>query len=186
MTASIEKGWLSIARRVVSPNYDVRPLEVEIDLLVLHGISLPPGQYGGPEIEAFFCNCLVPDEHPYFAGIAAVQVSAHFLVRRDGELVQFVALGDRAWHAGESCFEGRERCNDFSIGVELEGCDDESYEAAQYERLVELSVVLMSAYPGIVPEHIVGHCDIAPGRKTDPGQAFDWNYFRRLLAGAKR
>ncbi len=185
MTASIDNGWLSIARRVASPNYDVRPSEVEIDLLVVHGISLPPGQYGGPEIEAFFCNCLVPDEHPYFAGIAAVQVSAHFLVRRDGELVQFVALGDRAWHAGKSCFEGRERCNDFSIGVELEGCDDEAYEAAQYERLAELSVVLMAAYPGIVPEHIVGHCDIAPGRKTDPGQAFDWSYFRRLLAGAK-
>ncbi len=186
MALSIDNGWLSTARRVESPNYNVRPHGVEIDLLVVHGISLPPRQYGGPEIEAFFCNCLVSDEHPYFAGIADVQVSAHFLIRRDGELVQFVALGDRAWHAGESCFEGRERCNDFSIGIELEGCDDEAYEIVQYERLAELSNALMDSYPGITPERVVGHCDIAPGRKTDPGQAFDWCYFRRLLAGAKR
>ena len=186
MTLLIDNGWLSEARRVESPNYDARPQAVEIDLLVVHGISLPPQQYGGPEIEAFFCNCLEPDAHPYFAGIAGVQVSAHFLIRRDGELVQFVALDERAWHAGVSCFDGRERCNDFSIGIELEGCDDEAYETAQYQRLAELSQALMAAYPGIVPDRIVGHCDIAPGRKTDPGKAFDWNYFRRLLAGEKR
>jgi len=186
MTLSIDNYWLNTARRVASPNHDLRPPGGEIDLLVVHGISLPPRQYGGPEIEAFFCNSLVPDGHPYFAGIAGVQVSAHLLIRRDGELVQFVALDERAWHAGESCFDGRERCNDFSIGIELEGCDDEAYETAQYERLVELCIVLMAAYPGITPERIVGHCDIAPGRKTDPGQAFDWRYFRRLLAGEER
>jgi len=186
MTLLIDSGWLSTARRVESPNYDERPQSAEIDLLVVHGISLPPRQYGGSQIEAFFCNCLAPDEDPYFAGIADVQVSAHFLIRRDGQLVQFVALGNRAWHAGKSCFEGRERCNDFSIGVELEGCDDEAYEVAQYERLAELCYTLMDSYPGISPERIVGHCDIAPGRKTDPGQAFDWSYFRRLLAGEKR
>ncbi len=186
MALLIDSGWLSTARRVESPNHDARPQGCGIDLLVVHAISLPPRQYGGPEIEAFFCNCLAADEHPYFAAIADVRVSAHFLVRRDGELVQFVRLDDRAWHAGESCFDGRERCNDFSIGIELEGCDNELYEAVQYEQLVELSYALMDRYPGISPERIVGHCDIAPGRKTDPGQAFDWNYFRRLLAGEKR
>ena len=186
MTLSIVHGWLNTARRVASPNYDERPRGGEIDLLVVHGISLPPRQYGGPAIEAFFCNRLAADEHPYFAGIATVRVSAHCLIRRDGELVQFVALDKRAWHAGESSFSGRTRCNDFSIGIELEGCDDEAYETAQYERLAELSHALMNCYAGITPGRIVGHCDIAPGRKTDPGQAFDWNYFRRLLAGEKR
>ncbi len=186
MTLLVDSGWLSAARQVESPNHDERPYGIEIDLLVLHGISLPPRQYGGPEIEAFFCNCLVIDEHPYFARIATVRVSAHFLIRRDGELVQFVSLDDRAWHAGKSCFDGRECCNDFSIGIELEGCDNEVYETVQYERLVELSGTLMGRYPGISPARIVGHCDIAPGRKTDPGQAFDWNYFRRLLAGKER
>ena len=186
MALLIDNGWLNTARRVESPNHDLRPENTDIDLLVVHGISLPPRKYGGQEIEDFFCNCLVPGEHPYFSGIANVRVSAHFLIRRDGELVQFVGLADRAWHAGLSCFEGRECCNDFSIGVELEGCDDEAYETCQYERLVELSQFLMAAYPGITPERIVGHCDIAPGRKTDPGEAFDWSYFRRLLTGEEQ
>ena len=183
MTIGINDGWLNEARRVESPNCDARPADGEISLLVVHGISLPPRQYGGPYIEQLFCNCLAPDAHPYFAAIADLQVSSHLLIRRDGELVQFVPLDKRAWHAGVSCFEGRERCNDFSIGIELEGCDDEAYEAAQYERLAEVCRSLMQQYPGITLEHIVGHCDIAPGRKTDPGPAFDWEQFRQLLSG---
>jgi AmpD protein len=166
----------------VSPNCDERPAGGEIDLLVVHGISLPPGEYGGRHIEALFTNCLNPDEHPYFNEIKELRVSAHILICRDGQIVQFVPFDQRAWHAGESCFEGRECCNDFSIGVELEGCDDESYEEIQYQRLAELAQALMAGYPLITPERIVGHSDIAPGRKTDPGPGFDWAHFRALLA----
>jgi len=180
--ATIEQGWLQSARRLGSPNCDARP-ETEISLLVLHGISLPPKQYGGGYIEEFFCNRLDPTAHPYFAEIAGLRVSAHLLIRRNGELVQFVPFDKRAWHAGASCFDGRERCNDFSIGIELEGCDEEPYQPLQYERLVEVVRILLATYPGITPERIVGHSDIAPGRKTDPGEAFDWGHFRSLLAG---
>lgn len=181
----ISNGWLNSARRKESPNCDERPPGSEIELLVLHGISLPPRQYGGAFIEQLFCNNLDPKGHPYFAEVAGMKISAHLLIRRDGELVQFVPFDKRAWHAGRSCFEGRECCNDFSIGIELEGCDDEAYQAAQYDRLVEVTRDLMATYPGITHERIIGHCDIAPGRKTDPGPAFDWDNFRRLLAGGQ-
>lgn len=183
MVQAIENGWLSGARRVESPNSDERPAETEVSLLVVHGISLPPWQYGGNYIEQLFCNCLNPDEHPYFAEIADLRVSAHVLIRRDGEVVQFVSFNRRAWHAGVSCFEGRERCNDFSIGIELEGCDDEAYQSAQYSQLVDVTNSVMKAYPAITPARIAGHSDIAPGRKTDPGPAFDWDCFRQQLAG---
>lgn len=178
---TIDCGWLTLARRLESPNCDERPA-AEISLLVLHGISLPPRQYGGPYIADLFCNRLDPCAHPYFADIAALRVSAHVLIRRDGEVIQFVPFHKRAWHAGASCFDGRECCNDFSIGIELEGSDEEPYQGAQYARLVELAGALMAAYPDITPARIVGHCDIAPGRKTDPGPAFDWGRFRQLLA----
>jgi AmpD protein len=149
--------------------------------LVIHGISLPAGHYGGPFIEALFLNQLDPHAHTSFAALRDLRVSAHFLIRRDGALVQFVSTHDRAWHAGVSSFEGRGGCNDFSIGIELEGCDDEPYESFQYERLIGLTRVLCAVYPGITSQRIVGHCDIAPGRKTDPGARFDWPGYRAGL-----
>lgn len=173
--------WITGARRVESPNYDDRPESVEIDLLVVHSISLPPNQYGENYIDALFTNTLDPASHPYFEDISKLKVSAHVLIRRDGELVQYVPFSKRAWHAGVSGFRGRGRCNDFSIGIELEGCDEEPFESVQYERLADLVTVLMIAYPGISSSHVVGHSDIAPGRKTDPGPFFDWHYFRSLL-----
>ena len=145
------------------------------EMVVIHGISLPPGQYGGPEIEALFTNKLDPDAHPYFADISGLEVSAHFLVRRPGEVVQFVSTDVRAWHAGTSRWQGREQCNDFSIGIELEGCDEEAYTDSQYDALNQLLAVLTKQYPDIRHDAIVGHSDIAPGRKTDPGPAFDWS-----------
>ncbi len=181
----ISNGWLKSAGRKESPNCDERPVGAEIELLVLHGISLPPGEYGEDFIEHFFCNKLDVSAHPYFAEIAGMEVSAHLLIRRDGGLVQFVPFDKRAWHAGVSCFAGRECCNDFSIGIELEGCDEEAYQTVQYDRLVEVTRELIAKYPGITKERIVGHCDIAPGRKTDPGPAFDWDNFRHLLAGGQ-
>ncbi len=176
------EGWLESARHVVSPNFDQRPSGADISLLVLHNISLPPGQYGGDHIERFFCNGLDASEHPYFREITHLKVSAHLLLRRDGGLIQFVSLLDRAWHAGRSCFEGRPECNDFSIGVELEGTDDEPYTPEQYTALVRLSQSLMAMFPAITPDRIVGHEHIAPERKTDPGPAFDWGYFLDHLA----
>ena len=149
------------------------------DLVVVHCISLPPGQYGGPEIEAFFTNTLDCEGHPYFAEIANLEVSAHFLIRRAGEVVQFVSTDERAWHAGVSSWQGREQCNDFSIGIELEGCDEEAYTDPQYDALNQLLTSLTKQYPDIRHDAIVGHSDIAPGRKTDPGPAFDWS---RLVA----
>lgn len=145
------------------------------DLVVVHGISLPPGQYGGPEIEALFTNTLDSAAHPYFSEIAHLEVSAHFLIRRAGEVVQFVSTDERAWHAGASSWKGREQCNDFSIGVELEGCDEEAYTDSQYDALNQLLGALTKQYPDIRHDAIVGHSDIAPGRKTDPGPAFDWS-----------
>jgi AmpD protein len=177
----IRDGWLAAARRRPSPNCDLRPAGTAVDLLVVHGISLPPGQFGGPAIEQFFTNTLDCDGHPYFARLRGMRVSSHLLIRRDGELVQFVPLHLRAWHAGASEYGGRPHCNDFAIGVELEGTDQTAYDAVQYRRLAWLAGVLMRHCPGLGPERIVGHSDIAPGRKTDPGPAFDWAAFRRLL-----
>lgn len=169
------------ARQVDSPNFDARPAGCCPELIVIHGISLPPGCYGGTAIDRLFTNRLDPQEHPYFAAIAGHRVSSHLLIRRDGELVQYVPFDLRAWHAGESCFRGRRACNDFSIGIELEGQDEEAYTPVQYERLTEVVAVLMRAYPGLTLEAITGHSDIAPGRKTDPGPAFDWADFRARL-----
>jgi N-acetyl-anhydromuramoyl-L-alanine amidase len=174
-------GWLSRARHVLSPNRDARPAGMEVDLLVIHGISLPPGEFGGPWIEHLFLNRLDPAVHPYFASIAGLKVSAHLLIRRDGELIQFVGFGERAWHAGLSSFEGRERCNDFSIGIELEGADEVPYTDHQYEVLGVSVREILARYPAIHPRRIVGHSEIAPGRKTDPGPAFDWARLHQLL-----
>ena len=173
--------WFEDARRVPSPNCDPRPPGRGIDLIVVHGISLPPGEFGGPYVEQLFCNRLDPDTHDCFRTIANLRVSAHLLVRRDGSLVQFVALSERAWHAGESCFEGRTRCNDFSIGIELEGTDCTPYETVQYERLGSVCRALMHRWPAITANRIVGHSDIAPRRKTDPGPAFDWQRLKDLV-----
>ena len=174
--------WFDDARRVPSPNFDSRPSGCGIDLIVVHAISLPPGEFGGPHIEQLFCNRLDPHAHDCFRTIAAMKVSAHLLIRRDGALVQFVALSGRAWHAGESCFGGRVHCNDFSIGIELEGTDCTPYEASQYERLGDVCRTLMHRWSAIGPDRIVGHCDVAPNRKTDPGPAFDWQRLNNLLA----
>ncbi|CAK0767481.1 1,6-anhydro-N-acetylmuramoyl-L-alanine amidase [Gammaproteobacteria bacterium] len=173
-------GWLNV-RRVESPNQGERPPGVAIDLLVIHNISLPPGEYGGPWIEALFLNHLDPTAHPYFAVIAALRVSAHLLIRRDGEVVQFVSLLKRAWHAGRSTFDGRDDCNDFSIGIELEGSDHEPFAPAQYHTLVEITRTLVQRFPAITPSRMVGHSDIAPDRKTDPGPHFDWERYRAAL-----
>lgn len=181
-TLALEAGWLNGARRVPSPNQDVRPVGAGIDLVVVHGISLPPGRFGGAAIEQFFTNTLDFAAHPYFHGLRERRVSAHLLVRRDGELLQFVPFTQRAWHAGESSHAGRPRCNDYSIGIELEGTDDSAYSRAQYRQLAAVLAVLQQAYPAIDPTRIVGHSDIAPQRKTDPGPAFDWQYLYSLLS----
>ena len=171
-------GWCAAAQAVRSPNFDVRPQDAVVDLLVIHNISLPPGQFGGPAIPALFTNSLDCDAHPYFDQLRALRVSAHFLIRRDGGLMQFVSAGDRAWHAGASSFGGRPRCNDFSIGVELEGTDTDPFTDRQYATLAELTCALQARYP---LTDVVGHEHIAPGRKTDPGPCFDWGRYRRLL-----
>jgi N-acetyl-anhydromuramoyl-L-alanine amidase len=171
-------GLLGRARQVPSPNCDDRPPGVAPDLIILHGISLPPGEYGGPWIDRLFTNRLPVDAHPYFAEIDGLRVSAHALVRRDGEIVQYVPFPQRAWHAGQSSWEGRERCNDFSIGIEIEGTDASPYEPAQYAAAAQLIAELCRAYPSLSIERVVGHSDVAPGRKTDPGIAFDWPLLR--------
>ena len=176
-----EQGWLADVRLCPSPNCGERPAGSEISLLVIHNISLPPGQFGGGHIEQFFTNQLNADEHSYFAEIADLQVSAHLLIDRDGEVVQFVPLSRRAWHAGDSSFAGCANCNDYSIGIELEGTDTAPYSAKQYQRLVQVCRELLSAYPALSAERIVGHSDISPGRKTDPGPAFDWAHFFAML-----
>lgn len=175
-------GRVNAARWCPSPNFGPRPEGAGISLLVIHNISLPPGQFGGDAIEQFFCNQLDPATHPYFQTIAGMKVSSHLLIRRDGTPVQFVSLLDRAWHAGRSSFQGEQECNDFSVGIELEGADDIPYTPAQYQALADLSRLIMGAWPAITPDRITGHSDIAPGRKTDPGPAFDWPRYRRLLA----
>ena len=182
LTLESTGNWFDKARRVPSPNFDSRPPSCEIDLIIVHAISLPPGEFGGPHIEQLFCNRLDPQMHDYFRGIAETKVSAHLLITRDGALVQFVALSCRAWHAGESCFGGRVRCNDFSIGIELEGTDCTPYEDSQYERLGDVCRTLMTRWPAIGPGRIVGHSDVAPNRKTDPGPFFDWRRLNDLLA----
>lgn len=174
--------WLDGARPCPSPNQDERPHHAEVDLLVIHNISLPPGEFGGPWIEDLFLNRLDPGAHPYFAKIANLKVSAHLLIRRDGELHQFVPLERRAWHAGASCFQDRHACNDYSIGVELEGSDDRAFTDRQYRRLTDVAQDIMRRYPAITPARIVGHSDIAPARKTDPGPLFDWARLLRNLA----
>lgn len=166
-------GFDDTAKRILSPNFDARPNPdaQAIKLVVIHNISLPPKQYGGNGIIELFTNQLDPQAHPYYATIHEMQVSSHFLIRRDGSLIQFVSCLDRAWHAGKSCWQGTERCNDFAIGIELEGCDDEAFEPAQYSNLNALLARLYAAYP---IDAVTGHSDIAPGRKTDPGPYFDW------------
>jgi N-acetyl-anhydromuramoyl-L-alanine amidase len=166
-----DRGWLGTAQHIVSPNYGPRPADARLDLMVIHSISLPPGQYGGPEIIQLFTNQIDWDAHPYFQSIRGMQVSSHFLIRRDGQLIQFVSCDDRAWHAGASHFQGRSNCNDFSIGVELEGLEGQPFEPAQYEQLAQLCVALRERYP---IEHVAGHEHIAAGRKFDPGAGFDW------------
>ena len=174
-------GLLAGARQVLSPHFDARPAGMLPELLVVHGISLPPGEFGGPWIDRLFTGTLPADAHPYFREIAAQRVSAHALIRRDGQLVQYVPFGERAWHAGQSAYRGRSACNDFSIGVELEGTDDTPYTDAQYQALGALSAALLAAYPSLTKQAIAGHSDISPGRKTDPGQSFDWVRYRQLL-----
>ena len=166
-------GWCAGISHCPSPNFNARP-QGEISLLVMHNISLPPGQFGTGKVQELFCNRLDPHEHPYFAGIAGLQVSAHFLIERDGTVIQFVSCRDRAWHAGVSFFAGRDNCNDFSLGIELEGTDDQAYSDLQYAALAKLLRELQRHYPQLSKERICGHSDIAPGRKTDPGHAFDW------------
>ena len=179
-------GRVSPARFVRSPNCDARPPGVAVDALIVHAISLPPGEYGGDCIERLFTNSLDVDEHPSFAEIAGMTVSAHFLIRRDGELCQFVPAYMRAWHAGESSLDGRDRVNDFSLGVELEGCDADPFENEQYRTLARLARFLMAAFPKITPERVLGHCDIAPNRKTDPGPHFDWPRLRGEISPLPR
>jgi N-acetyl-anhydromuramoyl-L-alanine amidase len=178
-------GLLLAARQVLSPHWDERPGGVQPDLIVVHGISLPEGEFGGPWIDQLFCGNLSAGAHPGFAAIATLRVSAHVVIRRDGERTQYVPFGARAWHAGRSSYEGREACNDFSIGIELEGADSVPYESAQYEALGQLIAALCAAYPGLSRQRVVGHSDIAPGRKSDPGPAFDWPRLRALLVSAE-
>jgi AmpD protein len=173
-----EDGWLSGARHIASPNCDERPPGEAIVLLVVHAISLPPGEFGGEGVLQLFTNALDPNAQPYYREIHTLQVSAHFFIRRDGALLQFVPATRRAWHAGVSRWRGRERCNDFAIGIELEGCDTLPFADIQYIRLARLIRMLRKTYP---IQDVVGHADIAPGRKTDPGPAFDWSRLRRLL-----
>jgi AmpD protein len=179
-------GLMRGVRQIESPNFDARPPGVRPELIVVHGISLPPGAYGGPWIDQLFTNTLAADAHPYFAEVAGLRVSSHLLVRRDGEITQYVRFTDRAWHAGKSCYRGREACNDFSIGVELEGTDTAPYEDVQYRVLANVVAALCSAYPELSTERLAGHSDIAPGRKTDPGPSFEWPRARRLIELACR
>lgn len=175
------EGWVVPARRLPSSNFNARPDGAEVDLLVIHNISLPAEQFGGPYIEALFTNCLDCTAHSSFGDLQGLEVSAHFLINRNGALTQFVSCLDRAWHAGASCHAGRENCNDFSIGIELEGADTIPFTDAQYRQLAALSRALMCRFPALTSERIVGHSDIAPGRKTDPGPAFDWSRYLTLL-----
>ena len=177
----IQNHRLLDARWQPSPNYNDRPDCMVVSMLVVHNISLPPKQFGGTYIEDFFCNQLDCSVHPYFDEIKDLQVSAHLLIKRDGEMVQFVPFNQRAWHAGVSEFEGESNCNDFSVGIELEGADDVPYTQQQYQVLAQVTDCLRAHYPDILSSRIVGHDHIAPGRKTDPGPSFDWSYFKQLI-----
>jgi N-acetyl-anhydromuramoyl-L-alanine amidase len=184
MEVDPESGLLAAARQIASPNCDARPLGVAADLIVVHGISLPPGEFGGPWIDRLFTNLLPADAHPYFAEVAGLRVSSHLCIGRDGGVTQYVKFHERAWHAGQSSWEGRPGCNDFSIGVELEGADTVPYEPAQYRALAQVVAALCRAYPELSPDRLVGHSDVSPGRKTDPGPAFDWAHARLLIAAS--
>lgn len=169
-----DTGLIEPAAQIHSPNQDARPPEADPAMVVIHGISLPPGKFGGSEIDALFTNTLDFDAHPYFDEIRGLRVSAHLLIRRDGRVTQYVPFTERAWHAGDSCFHGKNRCNDYSIGIELEGDDDTAYDDRQYATLQQVLGAIIEAYPAISAREVAGHCDIAPGRKSDPGPAFDW------------
>jgi len=178
---TIEDGWLLAIEHQHSTFFTPRELEQKIHLLVVHNISLPAGNFDGDHITDLFLGRIDANAHPSFTELAQLQVSAHCLIRRDGSIIQYVSFNDKAWHAGVSCFDGKDKCNDFSIGIELEGTDDIPYENSQYLQLAALTKCLQKNYPLISNQHIVGHCDIAPGRKTDPGKAFDWSYFHQCL-----
>ena len=173
-----EQGeWFEGVRRVVSPNCDQRPDDIEIDLIVIHSISLPPDEFGGGHIDQLFTNSLDPEQHPYFEEIASHRVSAHIMINREGLITQYVPFTQRAWHAGESVYEGRANCNDDSIGIELEGCDNNDFTQAQYVALVNITGAITQFWPKISKQRIIGHCHIAPNRKTDPGSRFDWDLY---------
>ncbi len=176
-------GWYRFARRLDSPNFGPRPADAAVDLLLIHSISLPPGQYGGDEVQRLFTNTLDWNAHPYFKSIEGMQVSSHFYIRRNGELWQFVNCDERAWHAGVSCYRGRDNCNDDSIGIELEGLEGGSFEAGQYETLGSLCAALGQRYP---VQHIAGHEHVAPGRKADPGPGFQWAVLQQTLGWPSR
>jgi len=178
----IKNHWLSQASKVISPNYDERPIAGDLSLIVVHCISLPPEQFGGAYIDQLFCNQLNPDDHPYFQQIYQLKVSAHVLIKRTGELVQYVPFDKRAWHAGISEYKGRQKCNDFSIGIELEGSETQPYTDEQYQQLIQLNNTLIDYYPKLSTETIIGHSDIAPGRKTDPGESFNWGVLKTGLS----
>ena len=171
----IENHWLNEATKVFSPNFDERPLNTDISLIVIHCISLPPEQFGDTYIDQLFCNQLNPDEHPYFKQVYQTKVSAHLLIKRNGEITQYVAFNQRAWHAGVSEYKGQEKCNDFSIGIELEGTETQEYADEQYKQLNRVIKILLNGYPGLSRQAIVGHSDVAPGRKFDPGDSFNWD-----------
>jgi AmpD protein len=176
-----DTGWLKSVEVIHSPNYDARPDNTKIKLIVVHGISLPPGEYGGDYIQKYFCNNLDSSVHDYFPTICDMKVSAHCLIERNGNIIQFVSFLDRAWHAGASEWQGEPACNDFSIGIELEGTDHEAYDHRQYQSLATLVNTLRSSYPDIGGDAVAGHCDIAPNRKSDPGPAFDWPKLQQLV-----
>ncbi len=180
-----ETGLIDEAEYIASPNCDVRPTNVAINLLIIHNISLPPGKFGGPYISQLFTNQLNPDEHPFFLEIKDLRVSSHLLIQRNGDIIQYVPLDKRAWHAGISEFDGKPQCNDYSIGIELEGTDDLPYEAIQYQQLAAVTQSIMQRHPAISLDKICGHCHIAPGRKTDPGAAFDWEHYKALLCESR-
>ncbi len=178
----IEEHWFDTAEKIHCENFDSRPDSNDISLIVIHCISLPPGKFGGDSIHRLFQNQLDPTEHPYFEKIHTLRVSAHVLIDRCGKVFQYVPFSKRAWHAGESSYQNRSNCNDFSIGIELEGTDNCTYEKEQYAQLAKLTKVLIEHYPLLCPEHITGHSTIAPGRKTDPGNYFDWSIFNKLIS----
>lgn len=177
----IHENWLKNVRKVSSPNYDERPLAEKISLIVIHSISLPPNKFDNEYIDQLFCNKLDPNAHPYFKKIYQLKVSTHILIKRLGEITQYVAFDKRAWHAGVSEYQNRKRCSDFSIGIELEGCETTAYTDKQYQQLALVIKTLLIHYPNLSTEHIVGHSDIALGRKTDPGKIFDWNRLLLIL-----